>query len=134
MGLKEEIAAAQQKGRVHSPVRRHAEGCFAVEVADNANVPELRPGDIVIVDPRAELVAGDFVWIEIRYRKTRQRTFRQYWEYRGGKVRLVPLNKNYRTYQPSAPGEPDISILGKVVELSRSFFAPAAGGAEAMLA
>ncbi len=126
-----EDKAVQQKGRTHSSLRRHPEGCFAVEVADNANAPELRPGDIVVVDPQTELAPGDFVYIEIRNHKTRPRTFRRYREYMHGEIRLVPLNKNYRAYRFGEPSEPTIAILGKVIELSRSFSMPAADGVAA---
>jgi len=134
MGLKEEIAAAQQKGKLHSSIRRHAEGCFAVEVADNANAPELRPRDIVVIDPRAEPATGDFVYIEVRHTKSRHRTFRQYCEYAGAEIRLVPLNKAFRTYRFGVPGEPTIAILGIAVELSRSFSPSGARGAVGLAA
>ena len=132
MAFHREVGDKERKQAVHRSIRRHPEGCFAVEVFDNANSPELRPGDIVVVDPNAELDAGDFVYIEIR-KKTRERLFRQYRE-NGGEIRLPPLNRNYRTFRLGAPGEPQVAILGKVIELFRSFLPPATSGANAAAA
>src|SRR5579864_989501 len=79
------------------PKGGHAESYLLIEVPDAANAPELRPRDIVAVDPQAELAHGDFVHIEIRYKKALQRSFRQYRDY-GSAIRLEPLNRNYRSY------------------------------------
>ncbi|HZV20383.1 MAG TPA: S24 family peptidase [Hyphomicrobiales bacterium] len=110
-----------------------SEYCFTAEVTDSANVPELKPMDIVTVDPHAELEDGDFVYIEVRQKKTSQRTFRRYFNY-GSTVRLAPLNRNYRTYLFGAPGEPRLAILGKVVELSRSYALPTVNSSAIMAA
>jgi SOS-response transcriptional repressor LexA len=83
--------------------------------------------DIVVVDPHAELSHGDFVYIEVRYKKALQRTFRRYLEHRGSEIQLAPLNRSYRTYRFGASAEPRMAILGKVIELFRSLSTPTAG-------
>jgi len=88
----------------------------------------------VVIDPRAEPAIGDFVYIEVRHTKSRHRTFRQYCEYVGAEIPLVPLNKAFRTYRFGVAVEPTIAILGMAVELSRSFSRSGAGGAVGLAA
>lgn len=120
MSLQAELSQAKQDGSVHQTRREHSEGCFAVSVKDNANSPELEFGDIVVVDPGAVPEPGDVVYIEVRTNNGCKRTFRIYGEGEYGAL-FVPFNGSHVFYTPGVPGTPGIVILGKAVELSRSF-------------
>lgn len=74
--------------------------------------PDFKPGDIIIIDPTAEPVVGDFVIVKIE--STEEVTFKKL-IYRTKKLVIFrPLNINYEDIALT-PKDP-FRIIGRVVE------------------
>lgn len=116
-------------GHLLVEMHRSADELFALRVRGDSMAPEMLEGDVLIVrrQPRAEsgdvvvaLVAGEAtvkrLWIETRL-ETRLET-------RSGRGR-IELRATNPDYPPIVP-DGELTLLGKVVELRRSFDGPPA--------
>jgi SOS-response transcriptional repressor LexA len=125
MTIARAIETARKNSSVHHSRKRTSAGSFAVRASDSANAPYILPGgsgtegDILTIDRNEPYTHGNFVYIEVAAGRRKLRTVRQYKELPGGAVQLVPLNPDHREYHVGAPGEPEIAIVGRVVEISR---------------
>lgn len=89
---------------------------FAVEVTERGLVPELYPGDIVIVDPAVPPVPGDLVIAHVDGQD--HVIIRKYRPRNAQVVELSPINEDYPSdiISDDSPG----SILGTVVQTRRN--------------
>lgn len=88
---------------------------YAAKVSDDQNEPLFRKGDIIVVDPDLDWRPGDLVlWLP---KENERPILRRYREAMGGKMSLVPLNKDYA--EQVVVDEEDGEIIGVVTEHHR---------------
>jgi transcriptional regulator with XRE-family HTH domain len=95
---------------------------FAVKINDRSMAPELRPGDIAIIDPKVKPTPGDLVLAALEADKEailRKLRLKAIAPLIYPEIELVPLNEDWPPIQISVdnPGK----IIGPVIEIKRFF-------------
>lgn len=96
-----------------------SEQAFALKVADVSMEPDFKPGDTLIIDPKASIHPGDIVVAKLESEdQVTVRKYRARGQDEAGEVfELVPLNDDYPTniVDKGHPG----ALIGKVIEHRR---------------
>jgi len=111
----EALSKNNEKIGLDSSLELSREG-FAVEIEGNGLVPELYPGDIVIVDPDVDPAPGDLVVAHIE--ESDQVIVRKYRPRNAKVIELAPINEDYPSDEisPASPG----TLIGTVVQTRRN--------------
>jgi SOS-response transcriptional repressor LexA len=94
--------------------------CFALQIFGESNLPDYRPGDIVIIDPAVEPLPGDMVAAqmagsaELVFRRYRPRGTDRHGQTR---IELAPLNADWPTLEIAGAGNG--KIVGTMIEHRR---------------
>jgi SOS-response transcriptional repressor LexA len=94
--------------------------CFALQIQGESNLPDYRPGDIVIIDPGIEPLPGDMVAAqmagsaELVFRRFRPRGCDRHGQSR---IELAPLNPDWPTLEIASASAG--KIVGTMIEHRR---------------
>ena len=95
---------------------REGKKVFALRVKGDSMMPEFSDGEVIIVDPDAEAVQGDFVIVK---NDEEDATFRQLKKY-GKTLVLHPLNHRYQDIELKREAH-NYRIVGKVVKKEKEY-------------
>lgn len=95
------------------------DSCFSFRIKDESMPPIICKGDLVIVQPQNDAQSGDTVLVSINGNTAVCRRIQKYKEGLG----LLSQNPSYTTldFSNAQFQEEEVKILGKVVELRRTF-------------
>lgn len=97
----------------HIPADTTSSRAKALIIGDDANSPDLLPGDRVVLDPAEAPRAGDIVLVET---KAGEKMLRRYRPRTGAVFEAVPGNENYATLRSDEDG---LAVVAVMVEYTR---------------
>ncbi len=102
----------QSAGREHFRLKHpDPEECFfIIRFYDDSMLPEICPGDLLLIDKAVSVADGQIGFVSVSGR----RTVRTIWRLKGGRILLKPDNPAHRQ-EVFASGE--VEFLGQVVEI-----------------
>jgi phage repressor protein C with HTH and peptisase S24 domain len=108
----------EQCGTVPVPEDLWREDMYCAPISGTCMEPDIRDGDLALIDPNAAIADGDIAVVHARLPWGTGRTVKRIYRVPGGGMRLVPRNRAHPVIVLGPEDEP--VILGKVFAVLRS--------------
>jgi SOS-response transcriptional repressor LexA len=99
-------------------MRSHSE-VFAIQMTNDSMTPEIRPGDLLIINPGISPRPGDFIAVNIREEEELVICLYKKLSYEKDDCELITLNENWPNIQIN--GQISFEIIGKIVQIIRNY-------------